>query len=575
MKLTEQLIDDIRREASITQVIGKYIPLTKKGKGYTALCPFHDDHDPSLSISEDKQIYKCFVCGNGGNVFTFVMNYKHLSFPEAVAEVASIIGKPIELETRPKPVSPYQRLYDVMNEATEVTHYFLQAKGSAEAREYLEKRGITEEIANRFRIGYNPGGDTLCKYLSSKNYKDEEIIKTNLGRLAGSELKDVFSQRITFPICDKDGNTVAFTARDFKGLSDSKYINSSETVIYTKGNILYNYHRAANYVKDANRVILCEGVMDVIAFERAGISFAVATLGTACSKNQLKLLKELSNNLVLAYDGDRAGQNAIYKTGLQAMENGMKVTVIDNQTGLDPDEIVNQYKEKGLRDLAGKAIPFMDFIFNYYKKNLNLENYSDRKEMTIRVGEIIDKLTDEYDRVNYSEELYRLTNIRKIDSVQQKSEYNNKIVSKPVFSLDGLTKAEYTILQLTAKSKRGMEIYKQELGSLLNPVNQKLEILISEDMRRHDNVSFSRIYNVTDDTQIQNLIGDLSLMENLPEEYDEELLRGAIGKVKEEMNRRRMKQLKEKIAAVKDLDEKETNRLMREYEEIIKDLAKR
>ena len=575
MKLTEQLIDDIRREASITQVIGKYIPLTKKGKGYTALCPFHDDHDPSLSISEDKQIYKCFVCGNGGNVFTFVMNYKHLSFPEAVAEVASIIGKPIELETRPKPDSPYQRLYDVMNEAAEVTHYFLQAKGSAEAREYLEKRGITEEIANRFQIGYNPGGDTLCKYLSSKNYKDEEIIKTNLGRLAGSELKDVFSQRITFPICDKDGNTVAFTARDFKGLSDSKYINSSETVIYTKGNILYNYHRAANYVKDANRVILCEGVMDVIAFERAGISFAVATLGTACSKNQLKLLKELSNNLVLAYDGDRAGQNAIYKTGLQAMENGMKVTVIDNQTGLDPDEIVNQYKEKGLRDLAGKAIPFMDFIFNYYKKNLNLENYSDRKEMTIRVGEIIDKLTDEYDRVNYSEELYRLTNIRKIDSVQQKSEYNNKIVSKPVFSLDGLTKAEYTILQLTAKSKRGMEIYKQELGSLLNPVNQKLEILISEDMRRHDNVSFSRIYNVTDDPQIQNLIGDLSLMENLPEEYDEELLRGAIGKVKEEMNRRRMKQLKEKIAAVKDLDEKETNRLMREYEEIIKDLAKR
>ena len=575
MKLTEQLIDDIRREASITQVIGKYIPLTKKGKGYTALCPFHDDHDPSLSISEDKQIYKCFVCGNGGNVFTFVMNYKHLSFPEAVAEVASIIGKPIELETRPKPDSPYQRLYDVMNEAAEVTHYFLQAKGSAEAREYLEKRGITEEIANRFQIGYNPGGDTLCKYLSSKNYKDEEIIKTNLGRLAGSELKDVFSQRITFPICDKDGNTVAFTARDFKGLSDSKYINSSETVIYTKGNILYNSHRAANYVKDANRVILCEGVMDVIAFERAGISFAVATLGTACSKNQLKLLKELSNNLVLAYDGDRAGQNAIYKTGLQAMENGMKVTVIDNQTGLDPDEIVNQYKEKGLRDLAGKAIPFMDFIFNYYKKNLNLENYSDRKEMTIRVGEIIDKLTDEYDRVNYSEELYRLTNIRKIDSVQQKSEYNNKIVSKPVFSLDGLTKAEYTILQLTAKSKRGMEIYKQELGSLLNPVNQKLEILISEDMRRHDNVSFSRIYNVTDDPQIQNLIGDLSLMENLPEEYDEELLRGAIGKVKEEMNRRRMKQLKEKIAAVKDLDEKETNRLMREYEEIIKDLAKR
>ena len=158
MKLTEQLIDEIRKEASITEVIGKYLPLTKKGKGYTALCPFHDDHDPSLSISEDKQIYKCFVCGNGGNVFTFVMNYKHLSFPEAVAEVANIIGRPIELDEKPKHVSPYQRFYDVMNEASEVTHYFLQAKGSAEAREYLEKRGISEEISSRFQIGYNPGG---------------------------------------------------------------------------------------------------------------------------------------------------------------------------------------------------------------------------------------------------------------------------------------------------------------------------------------------------------------------------------------------------------------------------------
>ena len=185
MIISDEVINDIRNSASITEVIGHYIPLIKKGKGYTALCPFHDDHDPSLSISEDKQIYKCFVCNNGGNVFTFVMNFKKCSFIEAVVEVAKIIGKPldIEIEKKPKAVSKYQRYYDLLEDTVKFSNYMLSTFAGEEANRYLESRGISKEIIEKFMIGYNPPKDALSQYLKSKGYKDNEMETVNVARV--------------------------------------------------------------------------------------------------------------------------------------------------------------------------------------------------------------------------------------------------------------------------------------------------------------------------------------------------------------------------------------------------------
>ena len=576
MKLNQELIDEIRSEASITEVIGHYLPLVKKGRSYTAVCPFHDDHDPSLSISEDKQIYKCFVCGNGGNVFTFVMNYKKLSFPESVAEVAKIIGKQIDIDLAPKEkkVLPNQRLYDAHKETAAFCNYLLSSKGGSAARAYLEKRGLSEEIISTFEIGYDPSGSVLYKFLHSKGYSDQEVIEANLGRLGANGMYDVFGERVLFPIQDPEGNYVAFTARDISGRDVSKYINTAETKIYTKGNVLYNYHRARPAVRDSGRVIVCEGVMDVIAFARAGISYAVATLGTACSRRQLELLKELSNNLLLAYDGDDAGQNAILKLGTMALQEGMNITVLNNETGLDPDEIVTVYEGKGLSDLVGQAIPFMDFVLRYYQKHLNLDNYNDRKEMTIRVGALIDLLRDDYDKTNYSEELYRITRLHKLQTATASHrEPRDPRVPLPQFSLDGLTKAEYTILVSMAENRRGAELYKQELGTLLNENCARLAVMILEDYRRYGSCSFARLYDQCEDPVLKELITDLSGNPTLPQEYDEMILEGSLLKVREEMKRRKLAVLQEKLKKIEVLDPTEAERILKEYADISKEIG--
>lgn len=573
MKLTEEVINDIRNSADIVDVIGHYIPLIKKGKGYSALCPFHDDHDPSLSISQDKQIYKCFVCGNGGNVFSFVSNYKKIPFPQAVAEVASIIGKPIDIDLTPKKVSRFQPYYDLLSSMISYCNYLLQAsKLGEEAMAYLNQRGIEKDAIERFNIGYNPENNKIYEYLKNHGYKDEDMIKTGVCRMLNSGMADVFYGRIIFPIHDKEGNPIAFTARDYRGVSDSKYINSSDNIIYTKGDHLYNYHRAFDAVRKSGYVIVCEGVIDVIAFYRAGKDNAVATLGTACTRNQIELLKSFGRRIVLSYDGDRAGQNANLKIGEMLLSEGLDVSVVDNSTELDPDEIISQYGKNALRDLEAKQISFIDFAMNFCKKQYNLDNYDDRKQMTIRMTNLIEKLSDEYDRDNYLQELYEITKIRKRIS-HNTSEIRYNKTADITYSIDGLTKAEYLIIAQIAMSRKALDIYQRQLGCLLDDTDQRLAMLIMDDYRKNDKCSLSRIYDETGDEEVRNLISSLALLETLPDEFDENSLMGAIDKVKTEIKRRKMADLREKISKVSTIDPEKTAEYLKEYEALIKELG--
>ncbi|MBQ6492311.1 MAG: DNA primase [Erysipelotrichaceae bacterium] len=574
MKLTEEVINDIRNSADIAQVIGHYIPLVKKGKGYSALCPFHDDHDPSLSISEDKQIYKCFVCGNGGNVFTFVSNYKKIPFPQAVAEVATIIGKPIEIDTTPKKVSKYQNYYDLLNAMIAYCSYLLNAsKLGEEARNYLEERGLEKEVSEYFNVGLNPDGDRIYEYLKNHGFKDEDMIKTGICRMRDSGMADVFYNRIIFPIHDRDGNPIAFTARDYKGLSDSKYINSSDNIIYTKGDNLYNYHRAKDAARKAGYVLVTEGVMDVIAYHRVDRDNVVATLGTACTKNQIELLRSLSRRIVLSYDGDRAGQAANLKIGEMLLNSGFEVAVVDNRTELDPDEIIKQYGRNALRDLEGRQISYIDFAFSFYRKQYNLDNYEDRKKMTVRMSLLIEKLPDQYDRDNYFNELFELTKIRKRVSQDVHELGYNKKVADISFSIDGLTKAEYLIIAQIAMSRKALDIYERKLGCLLDENAQKLSMMIIDDYRHNEHCSLSRIYDQCDDDNIRNMISNLALLETLPSEFDEEALSGAIEKVKTEIKYRKMSDLKKKISSLSTIDPAQAEEYLREYENLIRELG--
>ncbi len=577
MKLTEETINQIRDAASISEVIGHYIPLIRKGKSYTALCPFHDDHDPSLSISEDKKIYKCFVCGNGGNVFSFVMNYKKVSFPEAVKEVADIIGKPIDidLDPRPKKVSKYQRYHDLLSSMITYSSYLLTAsKLGVDALKYLEGRGLEKDIIEKFEIGLDPDDHYLCRYLAKQGFSDEEMIRANVGRLLDDGMHDVFYRRILFPIHNDAGEPVAFSARDYEGFSQAKYINSSETPVYTKGDILYNYHRAKDPVRMAKQVVVCEGVMDVIAFARAGIDNVVATLGTACSVKQLELLRSLNKRLILSYDGDRAGTAANMKLGEKALESGFEVFVLDNRTGLDPDELIGKYGKNTLRDLYSKAVPFIDYALRVYKERYNLDNYTDRKEMTLKVSALIAKLPDEYDRENYRRELYEITKLTLRDTEkapERKTPAGKRVRTR--LSLDGLTKAEYTILMMLADSPKAISLFQKDLGCLLDETDQKLAISIIEDTRKHGSCDLSRIYDESADPQMKDLIATLGTLEEVNGSYDEVLFKGAIERIKREIKQRKLKALGKKLSDAPTLEEGGAERDLEEYLKLVKELG--
>lgn len=574
MKLDQNVINDIRNSANIVDVIRHYIPIQKKGKSYQAICPFHDDHDPSLSISEDKQIYKCFVCNNGGNVFTFVSNFKKISFPEAVSEVATIIGKPIEIDVAPKKVSKNQNYYDLLGSMIAYCSYLLNgSKAGEEALNYLNNRGLDKEVIEYFNIGLNPDKNLIYEYLHSQSFKDEDMIKAGVCRMLDNGMADVFFNRIIFPIHDFEGNPIAFTARDYKGLYDSKYINSNENIIYTKGNNLYNYHRAKLAARKSGYILVCEGVLDVIAYYRAGKENVVATLGTACTSKQIDLLKSLAKTVVLSYDGDNAGQKANMRIGEILLNEGIDVRVIDNNSELDPDEIIAQYGKNALRDLESKQLSYIDYAIKYYKKIYNLDNYEDRKQMTLKISSLIEKLTDEYDRTNYSNELYELTKIRRRNQTNTiKKEYNSKAIDIS-FSIDGLTKAEYTILSQIAISRSALDIFQKSLGCLLDESNQKLAMMIIDDYRKNDKCSLSRIYDQTDEEDIKNIITNLALVETLPDSFDETALNGAIDKVKLEIKRKKVEDLKQKISEISTLDPSKANEYLREYEKLIREIG--
>ncbi|MBR6723865.1 MAG: toprim domain-containing protein, partial [Erysipelotrichaceae bacterium] len=413
----------------------------------------------------------------------------------------------------------------------------------------------------------------IYEYLKNHNFKDEDMIKAGVCRMLSNGMADVFYNRIIFPIHDKEGNPIAFTARDYRGMSDSKYINSSDNIIYTKGKHLYNFHRAAEAIRKAGYAIVVEGVMDVIAYYRAGKENVVATLGTACTREQIELLKSLNRRIVLSYDGDKAGQSANMKIGELLLNEGLNVSVINNTTELDPDEIINQYGKNALRDLEAKQISYIDYAMNYYRKQYNLDNYEDRKQMTLRMSSLIEKLKDEYDRDNYANELYEITKIRKrVSQNKEEIRYNNK-TSDISFSIDGLTKAEYLIISQIALSKKALDIYQRKLGCLLDDDDQRLAMLIIDDYRKNGSCSLARIYDEYEDDKIRELISNLALLETLPSEFDENSLEGAIDKVKLEIKRKKMLDLQEKISKVSDVDPAQTAQYLIEYEKLIRELG--
>ena len=402
------LTNEIRSKVDIVDIIGERIPLVSKGKNFFGVCPFHDDTNPSMSVSREKQIYRCFSCGASGNVFSFLMNYEHKEFKEVLKDLGDRVGINTSNIKIDKVSTKYDDLYEAYKFSTKYFQNNLASQVGREAREYLSKRGITEDIIKKFEIGLSlDDKKDLTTLLINKKYDFKTLNEIGLS----IDDRDIYTDRIMFPLYDPYGKIVGFSGRIYgdgnKG--QSKYINTRETKIFKKGECLYNYHIAIDACRVSKNVIIMEGFMDVIRASTIGIKNTVALMGTALTKEQISLIKRLSKNIILCLDGDSPGVNATLKIGEVLLGEDFDVKVVALPNDDDPDTFILSNGKDRFLGLIESAVNFSDYKIESLKKNVNfdseesLANYinsvlleTSKINDDIRVEIILKKLAKDY-----------------------------------------------------------------------------------------------------------------------------------------------------------------------------------
>ncbi len=389
MLYDQYFIDDLKDRADLVRLIEPYAPLKKKGANWMACCPFHQEKTPSFSVNPAKGFYKCFGCGKGGNAFTFLMEMEGLNFPEAVQRVAEMNGVPLPapiddqgFEQNKKRKEEKKQLSDHVIELNKIALEFWEAelqgksKKAKDAKAYLGERGISDEIQKQFRIGFSPDSwDSLLNHLKEKG-ADEKLIEQS-GLVSVNEEKDrVFDRfrgRIMFPVLDVNGNAVAFGARAM-GNDEPKYLNSPETPAYVKGQHLYGLFQSKDAIRQKKFAILVEGYLDLIALYQFGITNVAASLGTAFTPEQSKLLSRFTKQVVINYDGDDAGIKAAKRAIEHLLPQDFEIKVLVLPGGQDPDDFVRANGTEGYNAARGTAVPFLRFALDAAMKDRSLVN---------------------------------------------------------------------------------------------------------------------------------------------------------------------------------------------------------
>lgn len=388
----QSLSNLIRSKVDIVDVIGERIPLVKKGKNFFCICPFHDDTNPSMSVSREKQIYTCFTCHATGNVFTFLMNYDKMSFPEALKYLGDKVGvdtKGVKLE---KTESKFQKFYEMYDLTSKYYQNNLLSSYGEEARKYLTSRGLNKDIIKKFQVGLSlPNNNDLTELLVKKKYDITDLNKYGLS----VNNYDIYKDRIMFPLFDISGKVIGFSGRIYKNIDEAKYINTKETPIFIKGEQLYNYHIAKESVRTSKYLIIMEGFMDVIRASTIGLDNCIALMGTALTHEQMKLIKRLSNNITLCLDGDKPGQSAAYKIGEEFLKEGIETKVVTLPNNDDPDSfILKEGKDRFLAYIEN-AENYNDYKIKVMKNNVNFNSDVEKSNYINKVLQELVNVNDE------------------------------------------------------------------------------------------------------------------------------------------------------------------------------------
>ena len=517
----------IQRKANIVDIIRDYVPLTQRGKNYFGICPFHDDHNPSMSVSPEKGVYKCFVCGNAGNVFNFVMEYEKVSFYESVKIVADKIGVSIDISTSKKENTKKSPLYDIYNISYKFYQNNLNTVYGKDAKKYLLNRKIDEDVIKNFNIGLSLSDSELCNALKAKGFKDDDIVSSGVAAQNGNNIYDIYKNRIMFPLYDLEGNVVGFSGRIYNQKSESKYINTKETEIFKKGELLYNYHIAKKEARKEKNIIVVEGFMDVIRLSTIGIVNVVASMGTAVTKYQLNLIQKLAPNITLMFDGDKAGEKATNAFIELANGNDSNIKVVRLEDNLDPDEyILTKGKDKMIYNLS-HAQSVYDYKLSSYKENID---FNDSKEVSSYINVMIkefEKIDDDIVREIEIKKLSESTNVS-YDLIKSKLKDSEKkviITHKPKnIKINKYEKASKYILYRMINDNNMILYYFNNLSYLPNDTERKLasEIVLFYKKFNSFNLSDFIIY-LEDKKELINLVVDISDLKYTEDELNDNI----------------------------------------------------
>lgn len=393
-RIPEDFISEVRSNVNIVDVISQYVSLEKKGKDYIGLCPFHQEKTPSFTVNADKQFFKCFGCGKGGNVFKFLMYKDDLTFPESVERVAKFAHIAMPNGYGHNSGTKLNPLMQMHQDAVDFYHrVLLTTKAGERGMQYAQKRELDQEILDHFKIGYAPKADNvLITYLRSKGYQDDDLAQSGLFVQArDGQLYDRFRDRLMFPLDNENGRTIGFSGRRISDdKTEAKYMNSPETEIFTKSKVLFHFAEAKKAARGEGHLVLYEGYMDVIAAYKAGVKSGIASMGTSLTDDQIYLLRRITPNIIINYDGDDPGVHAEERAARMFNKDGnFNLGIVVLPEKLDPDEYVKKYgAEKYLEEVKGALTP-TDFFLKRLEQKYNLDN--DREKIAY-LGEAVKEI---------------------------------------------------------------------------------------------------------------------------------------------------------------------------------------
>jgi DNA primase len=548
--IPQAFIDDIQTRTDIVEIISGYIPLKRAGRNFKTTCPFHAEKTPSFMVSPQKQIFHCFGCGEGGGVMQFLMLYEKLTFVEAVEMLAKRLGMEI----------PYQNteqgkfrnvLYEALNEASLFFHKnLLQEQEAKTALQYLAKRGIDTEIIKRFRIGYATGRNSLLEYMRKKGFKLDALEKASLVIAQNDSYRDLFRERIIFPIFDVRSRVIGFGARLWKDAENApKYINSLESPVHSKRYNLFGLNFSKEDILKNNAIIIVEGYLDMIVPFSSGIRNIVASLGTSFTLEQIQLIRRYTNNVVLVFDSDKAGELATLRALDLLLENELKVKIAKLPQGLDPDSLVREQGSEAFLKIINDNVAFFDYKVNFLKNTHDIESIEGKTKIAQEMFSTIQKLSSEIEKYEYLKKLAYALGIKEEILIAEFKQFFSKNYSgwqkkQNILAVkEPLSVTEKVLVKFMLTNSKAFSIIKknfteEDFTSLLA---RKTVSYFLKNYPENEKQSCSKFLGNIEDKEISSFVSMILMDDDTP--LDEKIFKESILRLRQ----RRLKVLKEKL----------------------------